>query len=101
VSRFSVNQSFATRSADDFKPASVDRSQEGHVEVADNNEVTITLPQQQGSKGVVYKGPKKPAVKECVLIYDPQTRSLVLERITSQIQVKQTRYKQLLSKQCI
>nr|CAB3240486.1 ELL-associated factor 1-like [Phallusia mammillata] len=76
----------------DFKPASVDINQEAHVEIGESNEVTITLPHTQGSKNcTVYKGSKKPAQKECVLIYDPQTSTFVLERVSSQIQVKKTR----------
>lgn len=72
----------------------MDLNQEGLVEVGDSNEVTITLPHTQGLKNcTVYKGSKKPVQKECVLVYDPQSSTFVLERISSQIQVKKTRYK--------
>ena len=83
---------------DDFKPASVDLTQQGEINVGETNDsgetnVSITLPHQQGSKNssTVYKGSKKPAQKECLLIYDEETGSFTLERITSQIQVKKTR----------
>lgn len=83
---------------DDFKPASVDLTQQGEIVVGETNEVgetnvSIALPHQQGMKNssVVYKGSKKPAQKECVLIYDTETKSFTLERVSSQIQVKKTR----------
>jgi len=76
----------------------VDLTQQGEVNVGETNEVgetnvSITLPHQQGSKNTstVYKGSKKPALKECVLIFDKETGDFTLERVTSQIQVKKTR----------
>ncbi|CAK8681169.1 unnamed protein product [Clavelina lepadiformis] len=75
----------------DFKPASADLTQQGQVDVGENNDVTITLPHTQGNSNIVYKGSKKPAQKECILIYDPATGDFTLERVTSQIQVKKTR----------
>jgi len=77
----------------DFKPASVDINQTGRVEVTDKHQVEIELPHQKGSKNAstVYKGSTKPVQKECILIIDPETGSITLERITSQIQVKKIR----------
>lgn len=77
----------------DFKPASVDENQAGQLEVGDTNEVIVSLPHLVGSKTpcTVYKGSKKPAQKDCVLIYDRNTGEFTLERISSQIQVKKTR----------
>nr|XP_039273112.1 ELL-associated factor 1-like [Styela clava] len=77
----------------DFKPASVDKNQAGQLEVGDTNEVTVSLPHMVGSKTpcTVYKGSKKPAQKDCVLIFDHNTGEFTLERISSQIQVKKTR----------
>lgn len=77
----------------DFKPASIDQTQEGELEVQDGHEVSITLPNVVDCKTActVYKGSKKPALKECVLIYNHATGEFSLERISSQIQVKKTR----------
>lgn len=75
----------------DFKPASVDLSQTGKIEVGENNEVAVTLPSSNKKVHTVYKGSKKPALKECVLIYDPATDEFTLEKVTSQCQVKKTR----------
>jgi len=75
----------------DFKPASVDLSQTGKIEVGENNEVAVTLPSSNKKGHTVYKGSKKPALKECVLIYDPATDEFTLEKVTSQCQVKKTR----------
>lgn len=77
----------------DFKPASVDNQREGVLEIGSGNEVTISLPNVQGSKTpcTVYKGNKRPVQKECVLIYDNITGEFTLERMTSQIQVKKHR----------
>lgn len=77
----------------DFKPASVDNQREGVLEIGGGNEVTISLPNVQGSKTpcTVYKGNKRPVQKECVLIYDNITGEFTLERMASQIQVKKTR----------
>lgn len=90
--RQSGNTAFHTARYD-FKPASVDNQREGVLEIGSGNEVTISLPNVQGSKTpcTVYKGNKKPVQKECVLIYDNITGEFTLERMTSQIQVKKTR----------
>ena len=76
----------------DFKPASVDVTQPGRVDVKDK-QVEIVLPHQVNSKNskTVYKGSAKPASKECVLIIDPATGSLTLERINSVITAKKIR----------
>ena len=77
---------------DDFKPASVDLSQNGRIEVQENNEIEVTLPSSIKKGNIVYTGSKKPALKECVLIYDPVTDEFTLEKVASQCYIKKTRY---------
>lgn len=79
----------------DFKPASVDERKMATVDVATNNEVTITVPHLDGA-GVpqtVFKGSQKPYTKECVVIIDHNTGEITLEKLSSNIQVKKTRGK--------
>lgn len=79
----------------DFKPASVDENKMASLDVATNNEVTITLPHLDGA-GVpqtVFKGNQRPYAKECVLIIDHATGEVTLEKLSSNIQVKKTRQK--------
>lgn len=75
----------------DFKPASVDMSQPGNLEVGDGGEVTVSLPNTQDSGTTVYKGSKKPCPKECILIVDKEKKTITLERLTSTIQLKKIR----------
>jgi len=75
----------------DFKPASVDLSQTGRIEVQENNEIEVTLPSSIKKGNIVYTGSKKPALKECVLIYDPVTDEFTLEKVASQCYIKKTR----------
>ncbi|XP_036099210.1 ELL-associated factor 2 isoform X1 [Molossus molossus] len=77
----------------DFKPASVDTSCEGELEVGKGEQVTITLPNIEGSTPpvTVFKGSKKPYLKECILIINHDTGECRLEKLSSNITVKKTR----------
>ncbi|XP_064614089.1 ELL-associated factor 1-like [Liolophura sinensis] len=77
----------------DFKPASVDTTEDASVEVGENHQVTVALPHVQGSgtSHTVYKGNKRPCPKECVLIIDHDTGTYTLERLSTHIQLKKTR----------
>ncbi|XP_015709517.1 ELL-associated factor 1 isoform X2 [Coturnix japonica] len=78
---------------DDFKPASIDTSCEGEIQVGKGDDVTITLPHIPGSTPpmTVFKGNKRPYQKDCVLIINHDTGEYVLEKLSSSIQVKKTR----------
>lgn len=77
----------------DFKPASVDTSQEGKVEIGEGHQVTVTVPHVQGAgtPHTVFKGNKKPSAKECVLIIDHDTGTYTLEKLDQNVFVKKTR----------
>ncbi|KAL4657422.1 ELL-associated factor 1 [Arapaima gigas] len=77
----------------DFKPASIDTSCEGELQVGKGDEVTITLPHIPGSTPpmTVFKGNKRPYQKDCVLIINHDTGEFTLEKLSSSIQVKKTR----------
>ncbi|NXD64228.1 EAF2 factor, partial [Eolophus roseicapillus] len=77
----------------DFKPASIDMSCEGDLEVGKGEQVTITLPNIEGSTPpvTVFKGSKKPYLKECILIINHDTGECRLEKLSSNITVKKTR----------
>nr|XP_020009633.1 ELL-associated factor 2 isoform X1 [Castor canadensis] len=77
----------------DFKPASIDTSCEGDLEVGKGEQVTITLPNIEGSTPpvTVFKGSKRPYLKECVLIINHDTGECRLEKLSSNITVKKTR----------
>ncbi len=110
---------------DDFKPASIDTTCEGELEVGKGEQVTVTLPNLevgsvtlfpqkklvctatwmikldllchqslQGSTTplTVFKGSKRPYMKECVLIVNHDTGEYRLEKLSSNIAVKKTRY---------
>ncbi|CAM9357205.1 ELL-associated factor 1 [Lampetra fluviatilis] len=78
----------------DFKPASIDTACEGTLDVGKGDQVTITLPNVEGSTPptTVFKGSKRPCMKECVLIINHDTGEYTLEKLTSNIQVKKTRF---------
>ncbi|XP_012692945.1 ELL-associated factor 1 [Clupea harengus] len=77
----------------DFKPASIDTTCEGELQVGKGDEVTITLPHILGSTPpmTVFKGNKRPYQKDCVLIINHDTGEYILEKLASSIQVKKTR----------
>lgn len=64
------------------------------VDILPKNEVTVTVPHCDGagtSQTSVFRGPKKPYSKECVLIIDHHTGEITLERLSNNIQLKKTR----------
>lgn len=65
------------------------------VDILPNNEVTVTVPHTCDGTGTaqtsVFRGPKKPYTKECVLIIDHNTGEITLERLSHNIQLKKTR----------
>lgn len=77
----------------DFKPASIDTTCEGELEVGKGEQVTITLPNLEGSSApvTVFKGSKRPYMKECILIVNHDTGEYRLEKLSSNIVVKKTR----------
>ncbi|XP_041858491.1 ELL-associated factor 2 [Melanotaenia boesemani] len=77
----------------DFKPASIDTTCEGELEVGKGEQVTITLPNLEGSSVpvTVFKGSKRPYMKECILIVNHDTGEYRLEKLNSNIAVKKTR----------
>ncbi|XP_074550388.1 ELL-associated factor 2 [Halichoeres trimaculatus] len=77
----------------DFKPASIDTTCEGELEVGKGEQVTITLPNLEGSNApvTVFKGSKRPYMKECILIVNHDTGEYRLEKLNSNIVVKKTR----------
>lgn len=77
----------------DFKPASIDTACEGALEVGKGEQVTITLPNLEGSTAptTVFKGSKRPYMKECILIVNHDTGEYRLEKLNSNIAVKKTR----------
>ncbi|XP_056267009.1 ELL-associated factor 2, partial [Pseudoliparis swirei] len=76
----------------DFKPASIDTTCEGELEVGKGEQVTITLPNLEGSSApvTVFKGSKRPYMKECILIVNHDTGEYRLEKLNSNIAVKKT-----------
>ncbi|XP_071394949.1 ELL-associated factor 2 isoform X2 [Centroberyx affinis] len=77
----------------DFKPASIDTACEGELEVGKGEQVTVTLPNLEGSTApvTVFKGSKRPYMKECILIVNHDTGEYRLEKLNSNIAVKKTR----------
>ncbi|XP_051998858.1 ELL-associated factor 2 [Xyrauchen texanus] len=77
----------------DFKPASIDTTCEGELEVGKGEQVTITLPNLEGSTApvTVFKGSKRPYMKECILIVNHDTGEYRLEKLSSNLAVKKTR----------
>ncbi|KAM9447637.1 ELL-associated factor 2-like isoform 1-T1 [Salvelinus alpinus] len=77
----------------DFKPASIDTACVGELEVGKGEQVTITLPNLEGSTApvTVFKGSKRPYMKECILIVNHDTGEYRLEKLNSNIAVKKTR----------
>ncbi|XP_076471040.1 ELL-associated factor 1-like isoform X2 [Babylonia areolata] len=78
----------------DFKPASVDTSQDAKMEVGEGHQVTVTVPHVQGAgtSHTVFKGNKRPTLgKECVLIIDHETGTYTLEKLDQNVLLKKTR----------
>ncbi|GFQ69710.1 ell-associated factor Eaf [Trichonephila clavata] len=77
----------------DFMPASLDPTKRATVDIGDGHQVTVTVPHIEGSgtANTVFKGSKKPYQKECVLIIDNATGEITLEKLTYNVQLKDTR----------
>ncbi|XP_063698017.1 ell-associated factor Eaf [Culicoides brevitarsis] len=78
----------------DFKPASVDTSKPGKLDVSSNYQVTVTVPHLDGSgvPNTVFKGPTRDySKKDCLLIINRDTNEITLERLTCNVNVKKTR----------
>ncbi|KFD69155.1 hypothetical protein M514_02966 [Trichuris suis] len=79
----------------DFKPASVEECTESYVEFSENNEVTVTIPKVDEAGEVqdatLYKGGKRLHQKEFLLLFNHDTKTFTLEKLTYNIQVKKTR----------
>lgn len=83
--------------SDDFVPASVDPNKTSLVDFGGNGKVTVTMPNLEGSgtgRESVYQGMRKPHQKECVLIFNPETGELVLEKLNTSMIVKKARLRQ-------
>lgn len=79
--------------SDDFKPASVDEHKAASLDVGSNQQVTVTVPNLDGSGTMqtVFKGSHRPYQRECVLIIDKTTGEITLEKLANNIQLKKTR----------
>uniref|UniRef100_A0A6G1SH62 Ell-associated factor Eaf n=1 Tax=Aceria tosichella TaxID=561515 RepID=A0A6G1SH62_9ACAR len=77
----------------DFKPASVNSDESAALELTQNGQVTIKAPNVGGSsaKYTVFKGQRRPHVKECLLVIDNRTGEMVLQKLSDNITVKATR----------
>uniref|UniRef100_A0A915DY40 Ell-associated factor Eaf n=1 Tax=Ditylenchus dipsaci TaxID=166011 RepID=A0A915DY40_9BILA len=73
----------------DFKPQSVAGEQETYI----GGLIIVVVPNQNLDNLTVYKGSKNPIAgdKECLLIFDQETKQLTLERLSSNFTIKKTR----------
>lgn len=76
-----------------FKPASVDSDEPAALELTKSGQVTILAPNVGGSisSQTVFRGHRRPHVKECLLVIDHNTGEIVLQKLTDNITVKATR----------
>lgn len=77
----------------DFKPASINSEEPAILELTQNDQVTIKAPNVGGSisNQTVFRGQRRPHVKECLLVIDNITGEMVLQKLTDNITVKATR----------
>lgn len=78
----------------DFKPASVLKSDQAELNVGSNEDVSITIPNIEGSssQSTNFSGSTKPySAKECLMIIDPKTGKISLERLSANVRVKNVR----------
>ncbi|XP_074132811.1 ELL-associated factor 1-like [Sminthopsis crassicaudata] len=77
----------------DLKPASLDPSGEGELQVGKGDEVKVWLPHFPGAAApkTVFKGNKRPYERDCILIINHDTGECVLEKLSSSVQVKKLR----------
>jgi len=77
----------------DFKPKSVSTDQEAYVATGSNDDVHIAFANDTADNLTIYKGASKPLKdgKECLLIFDEDRNEMRLEKVVSNLNVKQTR----------
>ena len=77
-----------------FQPGTIDHSQDGSIS-ADGDDLSLTLPAVQGQSGDHYYKGSRQALKDvdCVLLYDDETDSYVLERLASMTRFEHQRGK--------
>lgn len=77
----------------DFKPKSIGKQTETFIGIGPSEEVQIAITSENKDDLTTYKGAKKPIKdgKECLLIFDESTGKMRLEKIASNMNVKQTR----------
>jgi len=77
----------------DFKPASINSEEPASLELTPTGQVTIKAPNVAGSLSsqTVFRGQRRPHVKECLLVIDNSTGEMVLQKLTDNITVKATR----------
>lgn len=78
-------------SVDDFKPASVTQQTATLSLSEDDSHVTVSHGGDASVQPTIFEGPRKDCTNECVLIFDPETNTFVLERIASSVSVKRVR----------
>ncbi|XP_046846998.1 ELL-associated factor 2-like [Xenia sp. Carnegie-2017] len=74
----------------DFKPASIDTTKPGHLDVGASEEVNVSLFNQDLGT-TFYKGSKKACPKDCILVVDRAKRTITLEHLSTTIQLKKIR----------
>ena len=74
-------------SPDDFKPASVDKNKMATIDVGTNSQITVSFP-----PNLIFKGSSKPYYKHGIVIVNPETGEVTLEKLTCNISVKKIRF---------
>ncbi|KAH7717080.1 testosterone regulated apoptosis inducer and tumor suppressor [Aphelenchoides avenae] len=76
----------------DFKPNSSNDT-DSYIAFSGSTDVQVAVTNEGAENMTTYKGSKKPVKgdKECLIVYDPQTGELRLEKLASNISVKKTR----------
>ncbi|TKR94087.1 hypothetical protein L596_008422 [Steinernema carpocapsae] len=86
--------SFTRCDVNDFKPkSSTGGNAETYMAIGSNGDVQVAVPSEHGDALTLYKGSQKPVKneKECLLIFDPKTKTLRLEKLNTHIVLKKTR----------
>eukprot|EP00124_Ichthyophonus_hoferi_P001859 Ihof_evm16s109 gene=Ihof_evmTU16s109 len=75
----------------DFKPAKANELLPGSMVYSDR-EVTLALPSNMSEEEeVAFKGPCTAQRRECILVFDPNTETFTLEKLTSSCRLKADR----------
>ena len=61
------------------------------MELGADNNVNITVNQDNSDDATVYKGSVQKATKDCYIIVDFDTNEITIERVSRHIRVKRTR----------